>query len=271
MYTVDLVSLVEQYGLYADDTQIYGCCPLFGVSSLLSQITTCVGAVADWMQANRLQLSCDNTDLLWLTNSHSQHRLPTSGLTIGSTSVIPATTVCDLGVTALVLSRLDYRNSVLVSLLASLKQCLQLVPKTASGITSTLQMHWLAFIGYVFKSRSSLKLPFWHIEHYTAPLHLIWCHGLLVSLMCPYGEGWHRRLVLSAVISLVYRWGDGLPGCRHLHLEWFAGGCDLCSVTACVCFHDAWRQFCSAAAIRTLCHLKFHFSSDSGPSSIFNI
>jgi len=95
MYTVDLVSLVKQNGLsahlYADDTQIYGFCPPSTVSSLLPQITTCVRAVADWMQANRLQLNCDKTDFLWLTTSRNQHRLPTSGLMIGSTSVTPAT------------------------------------------------------------------------------------------------------------------------------------------------------------------------------------
>ena len=59
MYTVDLVSLAEQYGLsahlYADDTQIYGFCPPSTVSSQLPQITTCLRAVADWMQTNRLQ------------------------------------------------------------------------------------------------------------------------------------------------------------------------------------------------------------------------
>jgi len=93
---------VKQYGLsahlYVDDTQIYGFCPPSTVSSLPPQITTCVRAVADWMQANRLQLNCDKTDFLWLTNSRNQHRLPTSGLMIGSTSVTPTTTVCDLGV-----------------------------------------------------------------------------------------------------------------------------------------------------------------------------
>jgi len=37
---------------------------------------------------------------------------------------------------------------------------------------------------------------------------------------------------------LVYSWTEGLPDCRCLHLERFAvgcdGGCDLCSITACV-------------------------------------
>ena len=200
MYTVDLVFLVEQHGLsahlYADDTQIYGFCPPSGVSVLLPQITTCVCAVADWMQANRLQLNCDKTDFLWLTTSRSQHRLPASGLTIGSTSVLPATTVRDLGVfidadlsmrshvqrtvstcffslrrlrsilghvpltvfqslvTALVLSRLDYCNSVLVGLPASLIQRLQSVQNAAARLIygirrsehitdALISLHWL--------------------------------------------------------------------------------------------------------------------------------
>jgi len=122
----------------------------------LSTVTECVNAVADWMQSNRVQLDNDKTEFLWCTTVRRQHRLPTSGPTIGSfTAVTPSPTVRDLGVytdadlsmqshvrrtvsrcfavlrqlrcvrrqipsavfqsliVALVLSRLDYRNSVL--------------------------------------------------------------------------------------------------------------------------------------------------------------
>jgi len=39
-----------------------------------------------------------------------------------------------------------------------------------------------------------------------------------------------------AIIPLVYSRSKGLPDCRRLHLERFAGGCDLW-----LCLDNAWR------------------------------
>jgi len=42
------------------------------------------------------------------------------------------------------------------------------------------------------------------------------------------------RWTHRAFIPLVYSWNEDFADCRRLHLEWFAGGCDLCCITACV-------------------------------------
>ena len=100
MYTVDLVSLIQQYclspHLYAHDTQIYGVSGPSDVGTLLQKVTGCLIAVAGWMSANRLQLNSDKTEFMWLTSPWSQHRLPTSGPLIGSNVVSPSATVRDL-------------------------------------------------------------------------------------------------------------------------------------------------------------------------------
>jgi len=100
MYTVDLVSLIQQHclssHLYADDTLIYGACGPSDVGTLLQKVTGCLIAVAGWMSANWLQLNPDKTEFMWLTSPRSQHRLPTSGPLIGSNVVSPSATVRDL-------------------------------------------------------------------------------------------------------------------------------------------------------------------------------
>jgi len=58
----------------------------------------CVNDVADWMQSNRLQLNPGKTELLWCTTSRRQNRLPTSTLTVGSSTVSPVSSVRDLGI-----------------------------------------------------------------------------------------------------------------------------------------------------------------------------
>ena len=64
-------------------------------------MSQCTCAVADWMQSNRLQLNCSKTDFAWLTTNRSLHRLPTiitMGPTIGSVTVAPSHSLCDLRV-----------------------------------------------------------------------------------------------------------------------------------------------------------------------------
>jgi len=177
MYTADLVSVIGlSPHLYADDTQIYGSCPPSDVGYLVQDISGCVDAIGDWMSSNRLQLNGDKTEFVWLTTARRQQRLPTLGLTIGSTSITPCKTARDLGVhidaeltmrthvqrtvsccfatlrqlrtirrsvplpvfqllvVALVLSRLDYCNSLLINLPASLIQRLQSVQNAAARL-----------------------------------------------------------------------------------------------------------------------------------------
>ena len=91
LYTADLIALSLGLSphLYADDTQIYDSCSPSHVDVFLTTVTGCVNAVADWMLSNRLQLNNDKTEFMWCATARRQHRLPTSGPTIGSLTVTP--------------------------------------------------------------------------------------------------------------------------------------------------------------------------------------
>ena len=123
---------------------------------------------------------------------------------------------------------------------------------TALDVPSTLQTLWSAFTGYAYKNGSSLKLLFWHSEQYTALHHLICRRSSLVSLMWPHVAGWDRRLPTNSL-------------CRHTACLQSEPGPSRSPVPTsgtvcrrmwpplhqCRCSDNAWRQFCSAAAIRT--------------------
>ena len=48
--------------------------------------------------SNRPQLNPEKTELLWCSTNRRQHRLPTTTLKIGSTTVVPVPSVRDLGI-----------------------------------------------------------------------------------------------------------------------------------------------------------------------------
>ena len=49
--------------MYANDTQVYGFGRPAAVDTLSSKISECVGAVASWMESNRLSMNCDKMKL----------------------------------------------------------------------------------------------------------------------------------------------------------------------------------------------------------------
>ena len=49
------------------------------------------------MRSNRLQVTPSKTGVLWCFSSRRQHQIPTSPVRIGSTYVLPVTSVRDLG------------------------------------------------------------------------------------------------------------------------------------------------------------------------------
>jgi len=81
LYMADLISLIKQFGLsphlYADNTQIYGACSQSGVNSvsLLSELSSCMCAVTEWIRSNRLQAQ------LWQDRLHVAHHWLQSALT----------------------------------------------------------------------------------------------------------------------------------------------------------------------------------------------
>jgi len=78
--------------------KIYGSCLPSHVDDLSSTLFGCVNDVADRMQSNRLQLNAGNMELLWCTTCQRQNQLPTATLTVGSATVAPVSSVCDLDI-----------------------------------------------------------------------------------------------------------------------------------------------------------------------------
>jgi len=151
--------------LYGDDTQVYDSCPPSAVSALSTTISKCLDDVVSWASSNRLQLNPTKTELMWCATSQCQHQLPSSALQFSGLSVAPVKSIRDLGrhidaalsmwthvlrmvsrcfvalrqlcqirqqtatlkmlVVRLVLSRLDFGNSILVGIPACLLRLLQ--------------------------------------------------------------------------------------------------------------------------------------------------
>ena len=234
----------------------------------------CLKAVANWMLSNRLQLNNDKTEFMWcatVRRQHPEHRLPTSGPTIGSLSVTPSLVIPDFGVnfdsdlsmrshvqltasrcfavlwqlraiprqvptavfqsliTALVLSRLDYCNSVLFGLPANLIQRLQSVQNGAARLifrirhitAALISIHWLCVPEcIVFK----LAVLTYRSIHGTSPGYLQSCFTRVADMT---SRQWLRsstsdRLDVPAFrLSTVGRRGFPVSGatfgtiCRH--------------------------------------------------------
>jgi len=83
---------------HADDTHIYGSCSLIDIHAFSQKVSEYVNDIASWMRCNRLQLNPGKTELLRCSTDRCRHRLSTSALTIGSTSVLSVSTVHGLGI-----------------------------------------------------------------------------------------------------------------------------------------------------------------------------
>jgi len=101
VYTPDIVRLIVHHGLsphlFTADTQLYGRCSPDRMSDLAARILACTDNVR-WMRCNRLQLNTDKTELIWCATSRQLHRLQSTSIRVGSETILPSTTVRDLGV-----------------------------------------------------------------------------------------------------------------------------------------------------------------------------
>ena len=82
---------------YADNIQVYGFYRPSSVNCLADRVSACIDEVSSWMRSNRLQVNPSKTKVLWCSSSRRQHQIPTSPVRIGSTYVLPVTSVRDLG------------------------------------------------------------------------------------------------------------------------------------------------------------------------------
>jgi len=72
--------------------------PCTDTASLAQKVNACIEDVARWMQANRLQLNPTKTEVLRCAPPRCQNVIPSGPVCINSTSVLPVTSVRDLGV-----------------------------------------------------------------------------------------------------------------------------------------------------------------------------
>ena len=102
LYTADIIPLVESIRvnvhLYADDAQLYSCCPAPDGVELARRVIAVVDAVSDWMSSNRLRLNLDKTQFLWLGSREQLTRLDDAQLTTLLPALTELTSARDLGV-----------------------------------------------------------------------------------------------------------------------------------------------------------------------------
>jgi len=173
------MSLIEDKGfsphLYANDTQVYGSCRPVEINAFSAKLSECIGVVSNWMRSNRLQLNSDKTEVLWCSasttaastsnhcfvdqrrpgltgyirqESERLHRSHVQRTVLGCFAAlrqlrqirnsVPTATFQSL-VVALVQSRLDYGNSVLVGLPIHLVLRLQSVQNAAARLICRLR------------------------------------------------------------------------------------------------------------------------------------
>jgi len=102
LYTVDLVRLIQNGGLhphlYDDDTQICGSFSLRDTAALAHHMVSCISDLSAWMKSNRLQLNTAKTEFMWCAPSRQQYLIPATPLLVDNNSVLPVTSVRDLGI-----------------------------------------------------------------------------------------------------------------------------------------------------------------------------
>jgi hypothetical protein len=96
------VKLIERHGLsshlYADDTQVYGHCSPATIGDLAARVTACSDDILSWMRSNRLQLNADKTEFILCATSRRLHQLPVTSIRVGSATILPSSSVRDLGI-----------------------------------------------------------------------------------------------------------------------------------------------------------------------------
>ena len=104
LYTADLLQLIKCDHLiphaYADDTQICGFCQPSQVNDLIQTVSACIDNVSQWTRTNWLQLNHSKTKVLCCMSAWRWRRyvIATGPVHIGSISVLPVSSVRDLGV-----------------------------------------------------------------------------------------------------------------------------------------------------------------------------
>jgi Reverse transcriptase (RNA-dependent DNA polymerase) len=102
LYTADLGKLMDSCGIsshfYADDSQLYTAGKPFASDDVRQRMKLGIEKIAMWMKSNRLRMNSSKTDFLWCATRRRCHQLSTEAMLIDDASLIPSSTVRDLGV-----------------------------------------------------------------------------------------------------------------------------------------------------------------------------
>jgi len=102
LYTAESFDIISSAGLvghsYADDTQVYISAPAESTSVSTQRFIACIERIDAWMRSNRLRMTADKTQLVWLGTRQQLAKLTTTELPLLSALVKPSSAVLDLGV-----------------------------------------------------------------------------------------------------------------------------------------------------------------------------
>ena len=73
-------------------------CPRAQIQSFIPRLLNCIDDISKWMSSNRLRLNPDKTEFIWFVTPHQADTVSTSHLSVGSASIMPSTTVRNLGI-----------------------------------------------------------------------------------------------------------------------------------------------------------------------------
>ena len=215
LYINPLSAIIDSHSIihhsYADDLQLQMSAPPDRISELLHSMQSCIGDVKAWATANMLKLNDSKTELMLVISKRSKHlhNLPTS-ITIGNAQIpfkqsvknahvsniartcyfelrrlafirrFLTSTATATPVSAFVLSRIDYCNSLLFGSTHDVTSHLQRIQNYAARVISRLPMsssiaihvkslHWLPV-----KVRSTYKIAClcYHCHSSTAPSYV---------------------------------------------------------------------------------------------------
>lgn len=219
LYTADALENAHRHS-YADDTQLYTCTRAGDCVTALQRLSECIAAINEWMCSNRLKLNTDKTQFTCLGTRQQLSKIDISSLP--GIELLPEVTLLGVKldqqltfaahfrqlsgrcyyqlrqlrtvrnmltpdtakslVTALVLSRLDYCNSVFAGTSDTVARLFRSVIRAAArliarrrkfdSISSFIrdELHWLPF-----RQRVQYKLCVitYNCLHNTAPSYLV--------------------------------------------------------------------------------------------------
>ena len=101
-YTSDFKRIGEKHNLdahfYANDSQLYIFSKPQLANSAQTRLIACLDDFAQWMSANRLELNPDKTEFMRCATARRLPQLANEVVSFGNSTILPATTVHNLGV-----------------------------------------------------------------------------------------------------------------------------------------------------------------------------